>query len=132
MVRIKDFAEDATSSSGLNFNATGISEQLKNCNLHPGTNRHVVMIMKEAITNTLKHAEATNAELSVFYENTSLEINWTDNGKGTSGDQNTGNGISNMKTRALKNGGKLYISKPEKGTKIQLKLNLSQYESKYL
>lgn len=132
MVRIKDFAEDATSSSGLNFNATGISEQLKNCNLHPGTNRHVVMIMKEAITNTLKHAEATNAELSVFYENTSLEINWTDNGKGTSGDQNTGNGISNMKTRALKNGGKLYISKPEKGTKIQLKLNLSKYESKYL
>lgn len=132
MVRIKDFAEDATSSSGLNFNSTGINEHLKNCNLHPGTNRHVVMIMKEAITNTLKHAEATNAELSVFYENSSLEINWTDNGKGTSGDQNNGNGISNMKTRALKNGGKLVISKPEKGTKIQLKLNVSQHESKYL
>lgn len=131
MVRIKDFAEDATSSSGLNFNATGINEYLKNCNLRPGTNRHVVMIMKEAITNTLKHAEATNAELSVIYDNANLEINWTDNGKGTSGDLKTGNGITNMKTRAMKNGGSLYISKPEKGTKIQLKLNLPKYESKY-
>jgi len=131
MVRIKDFAEDATSSSGLNFNATGINEYLKNCNLRPGTNRHVVMIMKEAITNTLKHAEATNAELSVIYDNVNLEINWTDNGKGTTGDLKTGNGITNMKTRAMKNGGSLYISKPEKGTKIQLKLNLPKYESKY-
>ncbi|MBC7886113.1 MAG: hypothetical protein H7X99_11605 [Saprospiraceae bacterium] len=129
LVRIKDFAEDAMSSSGLNFNAYGINENLKNYQLKPGVNRHVVMIMKEAITNTLKHAEATVAELSVNIENQSFEITWKDNGKGTPNVSNIGNGITNMKTRAIKNGGKLSILRPEKGTKILLQLNLKHNES---
>lgn len=61
-------------------------------------------ILQEAINNIVKHAEATEVEVMLLYNNAHLEIVIKDNGKGmhtTSGSSTvTGSGLRNMKARA--------------------------------
>lgn len=85
---------------------------------------HIIMVIKEAVTNSIKHAEAERITITGTYAG-QWEIRVEDNGKGFDLDrQQSGaesNGLLNMKDRAL--AGKFSVtvqSEPGKGTAVVL------------
>ncbi len=91
--------------------------------------RHdVIMTVKEAVHNVIKHANATELQLAVLLEHQSLTITIRDNGSGFDlSQQPLGSGLSNMKRRMEACGGRCSIwSQPGQGTQIRLELSLDR------
>ena len=89
--------------------------------------RNLYLVIKEAMTNILKHSQATQVKTTILQQET-LMIEIADNGIGL-GDRNSnglGNGLRNIKKRIEDLNGELVITSTENGTciKITLKLNL--------
>jgi signal transduction histidine kinase len=90
--------------------------------------RHnLVMTVKEAINNIIKHAGATEAQIKVHFENGLLAIEVKDNGKGFDPSiRRRGNGLANMERRMKALGGCwTQSSKPGEGTSVRLEIRLS-------
>jgi signal transduction histidine kinase len=73
----------------------------------------VYRIIQEALTNTRKHARATNATIQLVYSNDGVEVSVTDNGTpptraAASGRIGTGHGIIGMRERTEMHGGNLH------------------------
>ncbi len=87
--------------------------------------RHnVFLACKEALTNALKHARATEVQLELACTDDECQITITDNGLGfdPQGTLRTGaSGLKNMRTRMeeMKGGFELH-SEPGKGTTVRL------------
>jgi signal transduction histidine kinase len=64
-------------------------------------------IVQEALTNTLKHAHASRAEVHVRYEPDALEVEVSDDGVGPSGPTGDGRGLIGMRERVSLFGGEL-------------------------
>ena len=81
--------------------------------------RHIIAIVKEAITNVLKHSKATHINLSCNYEKNTLNITIMDNGIGIHPtNESKGNGLTNMKNRIKKINGSLEVYATLSGTKV--------------
>jgi len=81
-------------------------------------NKQLILIFKEAMTNSYKHSRATEVILNVAITNKDLNISFADNGIGFDiSDISHINGLKNMKERANSIHGKLTIHKT-KGTII--------------
>ena len=82
--------------------------------LPPDVRHNIFLIVKEGLTNVLKHAGASEVHLQIKVTPQTLEIVIADNGKGF--DTNSamtdgqGNGLGNMKRRAEAVGGKLTLT----------------------
>jgi len=88
---------------------------------------HVLRILQEAITNTIKHAQADSICLSAYPSpdkagNASVIVELSDNGNGISTSGTSGNGLKNMQYRACKAGGILEVDSDTSGTRIRLLL----------
>jgi signal transduction histidine kinase len=89
--------------------------------------RHnLVMTVKEAIHNAIKHAEATEVQIKIQFENGLLAIDVRDNGKGfDTSTHRKGNGLLNMERRMTASGGRwAQSSHPGEGTCVRLELKL--------
>jgi signal transduction histidine kinase len=86
--------------------------------------RDVISIAKEAISNSLRHANAHRRTVTFHRHRNNLRLEITDNGSGFQpGRSRKGMGLSNMRTRARKLGARLRIdSAPRQGTRIVLDL----------
>lgn len=62
-------------------------------------------IVQEALTNTLRHGEATEATVRLAYMPTALEIDIVDDGTGTAGRDGPGHGLTGISERATLFGG---------------------------
>ncbi len=126
-IRLKDFGEDIFDRTPAQFEVSGLAELLKGFPLPMDTSRHLVLIFKEAMSNTLKHAQATKVWLLFQTQKNILSIEWKDNGQGFDvSEAQLSQGILNMKTRASKIGGTLDItSKKNTGTSISLFMNIT-------
>lgn len=85
--------------------------------------RHVFMVVKEALHNVIKHAQATQMEMKLVSCDHTLEIVIQDNGKGfdTKKINEQGNGVPNMNKRMAEVGGKFEIaSQAEGGTQVRI------------
>jgi signal transduction histidine kinase len=81
-------------------------------------------IVQEALTNTLKHAHASKAVVTLGYGDAGLELQVLDDGSGT-GAGGTGRGIIGMRERAALFGGELLAgSRPSGGFAVRAKLPL--------
>lgn len=123
-IQLKDFGDDIFDKTITTFNTEGINEYLCSYSFPMGMARHIVYLFKEAMSNTLKHAEATSASLMVIEKENVIIIQWTDGGKGFNTELITkaGYGIDNMKSRADKVSGELAITSTAQGTTISLVL----------
>lgn len=77
-------------------------------------------VVTELINNTLKHAEASEVKIDILKIGNNLNINYSDNGKGTKLSSKekgvTGQGLSNIQSRIKTlHGSIVLISKPGKG-----------------
>jgi len=124
MTRLKDFGDELFADTNIKFNLKGVNEQLQKFPLTIEWKRHVTLIFKEAMNNTLKYSDSKNATLSIeIKDKKELEIFLFDDGKGFEPERHyDGNGLKNMKTRAKKINGILDIdSRSNIGTKILFK-----------
>lgn len=84
---------------------------------------HVINILREALSNSLRHSGAGRIILSFKRLRRSVRLSLTDNGKGFVPDSvdDVGHGLANMAARARKLGGRIEIcSRHQKGTKVLL------------
>lgn len=97
--------------------------------LPPDVRHNIFLVIKEALTNALKHAGAREVHVQVKVFDDTLEIRVEDNGKGfgTSATPEEGkrHGLGNMRSRAEAIGGTLTVqSEAGKGTIIMLRVKL--------
>ncbi len=86
---------------------------------------HIINIVREGVSNALRHSGATRITVSLRDLTRSVRLTITDNGVGfnTSSVQGVGHGLTNMAARAQKvRGAFLLRSTPCQGTKISLDL----------
>lgn len=131
IIRLKDFGDELFYGSGIDFEVKGLEEEFKQLQQLPATGRHITMIMKEALSNVLKHSGATRVNLAVIKNGNSVSIQLKDNGKGfNSAVGKNSFGISNMQYRATKAAlGFSIDSSLEKGTIIILNTNYIKTKS---
>ena len=97
--------------------------------LPPDVRHNIFLIVKEALTNALKHAGGTVVQLQIQAAAGRLTIVITDDGKGfdpatvaTNGEHN---GLENMRRRSAAVGGQLQItSGPAGGTRVEFQASL--------
>jgi signal transduction histidine kinase len=91
--------------------------------------RHELFLaFKEALTNIVKHSEATAVRLKIQVERGQICLTVTDNGKGwvKLGQQEGMDGLANMRTRLEKLGGRFeFNSKADEGTMVRFELPLN-------
>lgn len=125
--RIRDFGNDLFADTDISFQFAGTDNNWHDYKLPLDMSRNLIMIFKEALNNCLKYAGATQVIMEAeLKEGNVLHISLADNGKGFNVEEVVkGNGLNNMRNRAERLKGKLYIdSKPGHGTVINLHFRL--------
>jgi len=92
--------------------------------LPPDRARHVLLITKEALTNVLKHADASEVSVSLRLEHRTLTLEVRDDGCGFDpAETHAGMGLRNLRRRAAESGGELRVdSSPYRGTAVIFRL----------
>lgn len=121
---LRDFAEDLLYTGEINFKV--VTNELPDVRLPISYSRHLVLLFKEAITNTYKYSKASNLVLEFKVIDRILTIKLIDDGVGFNPEViKYGNGLHNMKERAVKVEGDLDIqSIPSQGTSVILRVDL--------
>jgi signal transduction histidine kinase len=118
------FMELASVSCGLD-----VAEDLPDCALDPGFRRELFLAFKEALTNVIKHADATKVWLRIRIQDENIAVTVSDNGCGVLPDAHEpgADGLISMRQRLKALGGDCDIeSDPEKGTVVCLKAPLQE------
>jgi signal transduction histidine kinase len=79
-------------------------------------------IVQEALTNTLKHAGPTHANVTVTYGDDGVEIEVRDFGPGGGAGHGTGNGLIGMRERVAMLGGELVTARTGEGFRVHARL----------
>ncbi|MEW8506138.1 MAG: ATP-binding protein [Candidatus Thiodiazotropha sp.] len=113
--------------------------RIGNCQFNPNAEIHIIQIIREALSNVIRHANATHARVSLTCDQAGkVNISIEDDGIGINGegDMMQHYGLPIMKERAEWLGGMLTIDEPQGGgTRINLNFNItdaSNTESKKL
>lgn len=89
--------------------------------ISPEVRQNIYLIFKEAVTNIIRHSDATHVEVTFQQIGDKVILAINDNGRATSPNAPLGQGIANMKMRSERIGGTLKIS-TDHGYKIELVL----------
>lgn len=92
----------------------------------PGVDLSAYRIVQEALTNTLKHADATHATVRIRYRTDHLDISIEDDGTATADAERlgTGHGLLGMRERAQLHGGELLAGHRDSGFHVRTRLPL--------
>ncbi|HEX9958831.1 MAG TPA: sensor histidine kinase, partial [Fibrella sp.] len=124
-------AEQTTRSAGI---AIDFSGPTKASRLSPAMEISLYRIAQEALHNAVKYADAQTIRITLQQSPHKLQLAIEDDGKGFAVTPSAGpderlpviNGLENMRTRTrLLNGDFTITSKPKKGTKVRVCVNLS-------
>jgi signal transduction histidine kinase len=90
------------------------------------TRHNVMMTVKEALHNVIKHARATEVTVRVAFDGKCLDLSITDNGSGFQpAAASAGNGLVNMNRRIRDIGGSCRVeSQPGQGASVRLRLSI--------
>jgi two-component system, NarL family, sensor histidine kinase UhpB len=123
ILRMRSFAYELLGARQIEFRFVADSN-ISNMKLSMDARRNLYLIFKEATNNLVKYSAASRALFSIKEDKGKLVMMIQDNGKGFDSQQETeGNGLRNMKRRAVEMGAALNIhSTPGHGTTIQLEV----------
>jgi signal transduction histidine kinase len=124
LARISDVTSDMCSASGLKYEIT-MPPILPDAILSNEVRKSLLLIFKEAMNNTVKHAKATSVRVAVTLSDGELRIAIIDDGVGFSPGSNDGvprgHGLRNMARRAEEIGARFSLqSVPNQGTTIEM------------
>jgi signal transduction histidine kinase/ligand-binding sensor domain-containing protein len=125
MLRIKRFAAQLFEAKGIDYEID-IEQSIRHLKLPMEYRQDIYLIMKEAINNLVKYADAEKAIIRAGSVGQFLRVQIADNGKGFRDEtMRNGNGIFNMKSRAALMGAELRLdSAPGKGVTMILTLKI--------
>jgi signal transduction histidine kinase len=121
---LANLVQNMTVANGLRFSLSlqpGLSAVL----LPPAKTENVVHIVREALSNCMRHSRATQGLVAVKCDNGMLRIEINDDGIGLNPDEarQDGHGLANMTARAEEMGGTLAMaSSPGRGTRIVVEI----------
>jgi signal transduction histidine kinase/ligand-binding sensor domain-containing protein len=123
---IAHFANELFDGSGMRCRLD-LPHDLPALPLPPEVRHNIFLVVKEALTNTLKHAGAQEVRISAEATASTVEIVVQDDGKGFDpGRQGRGNGLGNIRRRAEAIGETVTVeSSPGHGTTVKLRLRLA-------
>lgn len=131
--RVEDLWSRLQESGEILFRNSGIRYRTEGAPLHGfpllslEKKRHILLIFKEAMNNTLKHAACTETCLRLETKGRHLCISWRDDGPGFEAvmtDADQGEGLKNMRHRAGLIGAELRLHVSPAGTLVSLKCPL--------
>jgi two-component system nitrate/nitrite sensor histidine kinase NarX len=107
---IEEFSERLGSPVHLNYN-------LPPQTLSPNEEIHALQIVREGLSNAVKHADATRISVSVMFESPRVKVTVLDNGKGLPESDRPANhyGLIIMQDRARTLGGQVHVSNRDEG-----------------
>jgi signal transduction histidine kinase len=90
------------------------------------TRHNISLAVKEAVHNIIKHARASEVTMRIVFTDGELDVSIHDDGSGFKPAENlSGHGLSNMKQRLQKIGGRCLIeSDPGHGTTVRMRLRI--------
>jgi signal transduction histidine kinase len=95
--------------------------------LPPAIDLSVYRVVQEALTNTLKHAHASRAEVALRYAAGELDLEIRDNGTPTGNGGETGNGLIGMRERVALFGGSFAAGpRPDGGFAVSARFPLAE------
>jgi signal transduction histidine kinase/streptogramin lyase len=101
-----------------------VMESIPDSPLAPEVRHHLFLVVREAMNNVIKHAQAGEVTLSLKADERVLEIRLADNGRGFAPEtiaQSKRQGFPNMRARVEQVGGTFEVaSEPGRGTSIRL------------
>ena len=122
--KISAFVADYRLATGLDVTLSVDEEAL--ARLSPMVQQQALHIIRESLTNTVKHAQATTVNVCLRGQPDGVQLQVEDNGHGFDPQQQQGGthiGLTIMQTRARRSGGMLMIdSEPSRGTTISVNL----------
>lgn len=109
-----------------------LPHDLPTVTLLPEIRHNMFLVVKEALTNSLKHAGATEVRVSAKADRETLEFVVADDGRGFHAPahflaKKKRDGLGNMRHRAEAIGGRIeFDTAPGRGTRVRLIVNLNQ------
>jgi len=100
--------------------------------LPPGINVTIFRVVQEALTNTLKHAGAVTATVTVTYHDEAIEIEILDTGvvTGTTPNGHRGRGLLGMRERVALYGGEVHAAaRPGEGFQVHARMPIEQVQA---
>lgn len=95
--------------------------------LPPEVERGLALVLREAVTNISRHAQAVQAQVEFVREDNAVQLRIRDNGRG--GVSVDGNGLSGMRDRVRALGGSLSVDSPRAGgTQLLVRVPLVWHE----
>jgi signal transduction histidine kinase len=125
LMRVRHFATTLFEAKGIDY-AIDIQQRVDEVRLPIEYRQHIYLILKEAINNLVKYAQASQAVIEVSFDHRHLLLCVRDNGCGFEVGENVrGNGVTGMQRRAdLMNARVFIASAPGQGTEIRLEVGL--------
>ncbi len=124
--RMRRFATDSLEAAdvALKFAAPDEGATMR---LGPDVRREILLILKESVTNIVRHAACTNAEIELQVDRHHLHLGIRDNGRGfDAAASGGGNGLRSMRRRVDALGGHFGIdSIPGRGTEVRLDIPIA-------
>lgn len=126
--RMENFGRSILGATGTQFEFTA-GEELQKITLGPLQRRNLFLVYKEAVNNAAKYAQAGKVAVQLYRRRQRLHLVIRDDGTGFDPERVVeGNGLQNLRKRALELGGTVDIrSAPGKGTEIALEFRISQH-----
>jgi signal transduction histidine kinase len=93
-------------------------------NLNISQTKHTYFILKECITNTIKHTEAKNIWIDIGFTVNGCTIDFKDDGKGFDNLKPEGVGITGIRKRVCELSGTIEINTDNKGTSLTISFNI--------
>lgn len=126
LMRVRHFATTLFEARGVDYSIE-IQKNINEVRLPMDYRQHIYLILKEAINNLVKYADASHAWLEVQFDDHHLTLCVRDNGSGfDSAKPSTGNGLTGMRRRAELMNARLAIrAAPGEGTAIRLQVDVA-------
>lgn len=124
LMRFTDFAREFCDAAEIRFKSEPLSVLLKDFESDMSSKRHILLILKEAINNSVKHSNCSEISLGNAVHGNKAILKFSDNGVGIrNGTKSKGNGMENMRFRASEINASIEInSKDNKGTYILISI----------
>jgi len=91
------------------------------------TEANIFRIIQELVSNGIKHADASEIDVQISYQNDTIQLTVEDNGKGfaMNTEKSNGIGLKNVKSRVTYLNGKLDVTSDDKGTSFVIDININ-------